>query len=234
MKDSPPPRTATEIQEEFKRFAEGGSCNQAARSARYERGIANREQQKNDQDSEQPLPLILSQQATAQDWQCTACGSMLDGTQLKIYTSRLHSSEHDIASCPHCGGVAKNLYHAYIRQEASRQCQQQQRKVTLRNTIICSLAGLLFFLAPSTFTYLLCWIVLFWFGLLKEVHLKMKLGAIFVIMWAGFFNSFVIASMGLNYLESILVWLLTTFIILFAGWIIERAAAFGGGLFYKS
>ena len=233
MKESPQPLSSSEMREQFRRFAEINSSSQAARSARYDMGIPHPEQAQ-PAPAEQPVQLDISQPVTENDWQCSRCAARLHNSQLKIYTSRFAFNGQDMAMCPHCGGVARNLHQESIRKVEEFDKQTKTRKTNLRNGIICGFAAALFLVSPSTLTYLLAWIVSFWFGPLTEVHLKMKLGAVFAIMWAGFFGTFVIGVLGMNHIGQLLVWLLITVVIVGAGWLIERVAAFGGGLFYKS
>lgn len=234
MRESPNPLSSSEMREQFQRFAELNDRSQAARSARYELGIPHP-----DAPSQQQTEAVaavspdLSQPVTPDDWQCSRCGAKLAGSSLKIYNSRFAFGGQDMAMCPHCGGPAYNLHQEALRQVEQFTQQRLVRRNHLRNGIICGAAGGLFLLSPSTWTYLLCWIVAFWFGPLTEIHLKMKLGAVFTIMWAGFFGTFVIGVLGMGYLGKLGIWLLITMVLVAAGWLIEKVAAFGGGLFYK-
>jgi hypothetical protein len=220
------------MREQMRRFAEINVNSQASRSARYDQGISH-PQRKNDEDAAESVPLDVSGALTPSDWQCTRCGARLDGAALKIYTSRFAFGGQELAMCPHCGGAAQNLYQESIRQTDQFEQQLRKRKTSLRNGFFFGAACALFLITPSTYTYLLLWIASFWVGPLTEVHLKMKLGAVFTIMWAGFLGTVVIKLLGMNHLGKLLVWLLITVVIVAAGWFIEKVAAFGGGLFYK-
>lgn len=232
MRESPNPLSSSEMREQLRRFAEASNRSQAARSLRYEHGL---DQPENPHigTSEQSVPLQPSPLQSTDEWQCVRCGARLDGSQLKIYKSRFAYGGQDLAMCPHCGGAAKNLQQESIRQAEEFSQQVLRRKSNLRNGILIGAALALFLLKPSTWAYLLVWISLFWFGPLSEIHLKMRLGAVFVIMWAGFFGSFVIRVLEMNHLGKLLVWLLITVVIVAAGWMIEKVAALGGSLFYK-
>lgn len=232
MRESPHPLSSTEMREQLRRFAEINVNSQAASSVRYEQGISH-PNRKNAPDLAESVPLDVSGTLTPSDWQCTRCGTRLDGAGLKIYTSRFAFGGQELAMCPHCGGAAQNLYQASIRQTDEFEQQLRKRKTSLRNGFFFGAACGLFLLTPSTYTYLLVWIASFWVGPFTGVHLKMKLGAVFIIMWVGFFGTFVINLLGMNHLGNLLVWLLITVVIVAAGWLIEKVAAFGGGIYYK-
>lgn len=232
MQESPTPLSPEEMREQLRAFAERNTSSQAARFVRYDQGIAHPEESKGPSENV-AVPLDLSTPVVPSDWQCTACGAKLDGSRLKIHVSRFAFGGQELAMCPHCGGAAQNRYHASVKQVEEQQQELVKQKTGLRNAIFCGVGLVLFLLSPSTLTYLLCWIIAFWCGPLQEIHLKMKLGAVFIILWAGFLGSFVIDVQGMDHIGKLMVWLLITVVIVAAGWMIERVAAFGGGLFYK-
>ena len=224
--------TPEEMQEQLRAYAERNTGTYAARSVRYDLGIQNPE--KNETSSGTPaVPLDLSKPSAPADWQCTGCGARLDGSLLKIHASRLAFNDQQLATCPHCGGAAQNLQQVSNRLAEEREKELIKQKTNLRNSIICSVGLVLFLFSPSIFTFLLCWVIAFWFGPLRETHLKMKLGAIFVIFWGGFIGTFAISQLGEDYFGKLLLWLLITLVMVAAGWMIERVSSLGGGLFYK-
>lgn len=235
MKKSPDPLSSSEMREQLRRFAEVNS-NLQAYSVRYDHGMphAEADQQVNQEEHHsRPIHLDLVDMSTPSDWQCSRCAAMLKGENLKVYNSRFVFNGRDLAACPHCGGAARNLHQESIRLASEIDRQMATRKLNLRNGFICGASLALFLVSPSTWTYLLCWIVAFWFGPLADIHLKMKLGAVFIILWAGFFASFVIAALEMSYPVKLMVWLLVTAVMLGAGWVVEKVAALGGGLFYR-
>ena len=167
------------------------------------------------------------------DWQCSKCGKVFEESSLKIYRSKIAFDNKDLAMCPHCGGPAYNMLQKATIEARDIENEVRTRKTKLRNGIILGMASGIFLLSPSTLTYLLLWIVMFWFGPFAETHLKMKLGAVFAIMWAGFFGSLVITAFSMNHISKLMVWLLITLVLLAAGWIIEKVASMGGSLFFK-
>lgn len=230
--ESQRPLSPEEMQEQLRSYAQRNSSTYAARSVRYDLGIKNPEKRDLPPEST-AVPLDLSGAAAPADWQCTACGAKLDGSLLKIHRSRLAFDDRQLATCPHCGGAAQNLYQVSSRLAEERESELVRQKTNLRNIIICAGGLVLFLLSPSLITFLLCWIIAFWFGPLQEIHLKMKLGAVFIIFWGGFIGSFAIARFGGGYLGSLLVWLMIALVMVAAGWVIERTAALGGSLFYR-
>lgn len=233
MKESPQPLSSSEMRAQLQRFAEINSTSQAARAARYEMGLQHPEYQPHSVSVDQPVPLDISQPVAENDWHCSRCGARFDGSSLKIYNSRFAFGGQNLAMCPHCGGASYSLHQETLRQAEELSLQKTTRTNNLRNGIICGAALALFLLTPSSWTYLLCWIAAFWFGPLTAVHLKMKLGAVVAIMWIGVLFRFVVPLTGMGHLTIVSLWLGVTVVLVAAGWLIEKVAAFGGGLFYK-
>lgn len=219
MKNSSDIMAADETREQLKRFA-GITVITA------EAPVTKAEQVQNSTNTFKALP-------SSTDWKCTRCGIILEEASLKVYRSKIAFDNSDIAMCPHCGGTARNLLQIAAKEADELKKKECNRKANLRSGIIIGIASALFLVSPSTFTYLLLWIVTFCCGPLKNIHLKMKLGALFAIMWAGFFGSFVIAMFSMNHLGKLMVWLFITVVIIAAGWMIEKVSSMGGSIFYK-
>ena len=177
-------------------------------------------------------------------WRCNKCNSKLTDKQVKVYRQRLLLHALDVGSCALCGGHAINLVQVQKLQKREQQEARQSNRQHWQGRIVLIISFLFLLAMPGLLVFAGFVSANLQFGMLRTVHVKMKMGAMMITAAACFTAVLTGAagyiSIGLimpgngfsGWLGSLLVWLLSLVVMFSMGAIIEQSGRLGSKLYY--
>ena len=186
----------------------------------------------------------LRRESITSRWVCTGCGLKFTNEHIeKVHLPSAYFSNDSLAECPECGGLLRDLQQAVLEERERRLKERSEKQINRRNRSIMVAALILFVLLPGMLEYLLLLAAALWFGPLKRVAVKMKMGAIIAMGWITLFLALLHGVNGdftdvgfvgcSNYIRAWLLWLMISGILATAWWVIESLSSAGGGLFCR-